>query len=741
MHYLIAAALLSILLFPDFAYAQTLLTIQELTDAAQGPPLNDSLKILSGILGEEFATKPFTTVGEPSTTIGKVIFIFNSVIFLVGSLLLGHKVIEVIVNTAAEGLAGGSGNGGGQGAMMPVRLTVGVVTMIPAFGGYSAAQALMMTLVTLGVGGANIASTTAIDSIASGSPLTPPVQLASQATSSIDTVMQATQAAVSFAMCASARDEKNARIFGKPLNTRKDVYIGVKRNFSTSEHVARWDGCGTITLPVRNNSAQDGQGRTDSSFGYRLPNAVDYKAINDRAEAAAQASLENIARGAEQIVRTYYDIYDDSVENSVMYENIKFATEKLADDVKKDWKAGLTSSLPSADATGEAIGSSLKNLIKTNGWMQIGSWFGLYSETSAAVADGLSAYPISSRTASDFKAITNNLMQNISVRSSVLSMSLVKSKDEIETDQAFCVVDRNDAGECSVGQTILKTVINATTGDSGGSGLINPIIAAKNLGDWMMMGGQGIIAGAAAAELLPVGKIAGTATKFAIPDSIKSMSYGLAWGMIIVGMLLSLYIPLIPFLIFTSAVIVWLFATLESLLTSQIWAMSHILPSAGGGSRFVEGAAAKGYATALNMLLRPIVLVIAFFLAAQLVVYVGSWFTTAFFSAIGASQGNSVTGLLSILGLLFIYAVAIFGLAQSTFTLLLIDMPNRLLGALGESGGSTIQTVAAAAGGAFAGASGANKLSSIASTASKTTSSSSTGKTANAAANTAKATT
>jgi len=58
-------------------------------------------------------------------------------------------------------------------------------------------------------------------------------------------------------------------------------------------------------------------------------------------------------------------------------------------------------------------------------------------------------------------------------------------------------------------------MIDGLAGDSGGDGLVNPIIASKNVGDWMMMLPQALYAGQLAATAIPAGKAVSAAATVA----------------------------------------------------------------------------------------------------------------------------------------------------------------------------------------------------------------------------------
>src|SRR5690606_35384038 len=92
--------------------------------------------------------------------------------------------------------------------------------------------------------------------------------------------------------------------------------------------------------------------------------------------------------------------------------------------------------------------------------------------------------------------------------------------------------------------------------------------------------------------------------------------------MFVVGALLSTYIPLIPFITWFSALTNYFFVVFEGLIAAQLWAMNHITTDGEGMGQRTE----RGYTHVLNVLLRPTIMVLAFFLASALNIVLGTLF-------------------------------------------------------------------------------------------------------------------
>ncbi|MGE4337832.1 MAG: DotA/TraY family protein, partial [Pigmentiphaga sp.] len=152
----------------------------------------------------------------------------------------------------------------------------------------------------------------------------------------------------------------------------------------------------------------------------------------------------------------------------------------------------------------------------------------------------------------------------------------------------------------------------------------------------------------------------------------------LLMALFIIGALLSLYIPLIPFLTWFSGLVAWSSSVFEGLIAAQLWAMNHITTDGEGLGPRTE----RGYGYLINMLLRPLLMVLGFFLASGLAIGLGTLFLQMWGAAIANVQGNSATGLASIVGLVVIFSISVIVLVQSIFNLI-HELPDRVLGWLG----------------------------------------------------------
>ena len=125
---------------------------------------DESFGMLRAVLGD-FVLDPFRKE-EASTgsLLASMFKDFNLFIFSAACLWMGYNIIAGLAQTMHEGVVLGKRM---STVWVPVRVSFGIASLMPVFGGWAFAQALMVLACLLGIAGANRISNTAIQSTAS----------------------------------------------------------------------------------------------------------------------------------------------------------------------------------------------------------------------------------------------------------------------------------------------------------------------------------------------------------------------------------------------------------------------------------------------------------------------------------------------------------------------------------------------------------------------------------------------
>lgn len=663
-------------------------TIQDFQNASNTTPIDSSRKILTGILGiEDLENALVSAAGRPSTPTQTIFFVLNGLLIILAGIYLIFRFISMIAVTAESGKYGGGDMESGGSAW---RWCVGIFGLVPAFSGFTLAQACLIWMLSLAIGAANLARDNAVDFIANASFLPQPAPSVEGAAAP-STIDEIANAAAAFALCKGLRDERNGRIIDGEYPGSIDLaadYIGLQKGWITGREVARWNGCGSVQVAIAEEAADDLHNGDQG--------AVMYSAIAERTRVATLEALNQIGDGVPRIVAQHYNNLSIERGTTPSEDDVNALLSDIhvfAEQVKTSMRAALTQALPQGDADQQrAI-----RMIKEGGWMMTPMIYQIRAETEQTIMSALNAYTLVVEPAADLKSIVSGAQNDL--RAQTIQQFLVQKQQQERTGKWFCPVEETSSGACSIGQSILKAIANIATDDSG---RVDPILAAKKIGDFAMVAGQAALVAGNLDKVVSLVPGGGIAAKTALSAFMNKSGLGpilntVGWGLLGIGMILSIYIPLLPLIVWLSAVVSWIFSVFEALIQSGLWMLAHLYPHPKDGAVILHGSAARGYATAMNLVLRPVLMTLGFFLASAGLVYIGSWFFDAYFRIVGSIQGSSTTGLMSIVGYLLILSLIILNLVQTVFSLCVIEIPNRILNAIGTNDSTPTITVSAAA--------------------------------------------
>ncbi|MGM0422932.1 MAG: DotA/TraY family protein, partial [Pseudomonadota bacterium] len=217
-----------------------------------------------------------------------------------------------------------------------------------------------------------------------------------------------------------------------------------------------------------------------------------------------------------------------------------------------------------------------------------------------------------------------------------------------------------------------------------------------------------ISVGGSLADKIPVVGTLVSGLADAMDGPIGSLLGTLAMAGLGAGMLLKYYVPLIPWIRVTFAVLAWIISVIEAVIVIPLLALANLNIE---GDGLLAPNAKNMYVLGLNLLFRPIMIVIGFVFALLLfntmVLYVNDTFSAAS-AALTGDGGPSIFGQIAFT---IIYVTVIYSLANATFKLV-DSIPNALMKWMGgpaddnyqdDQGASHIIAMGGATHGAFRG--------------------------------------
>ncbi|HSX19723.1 MAG TPA: DotA/TraY family protein, partial [Gammaproteobacteria bacterium] len=144
--------------------------------------------------------------------------------------------------------------------------------------------------------------------------------------------------------------------------------------------------------------------------------------------------------------------------------------------------------------------------------------------------------------------------------------------------------------------------------------------------------------------------------------------YSIVW---IIGAILAIYIPLVPYLIFTIAVVGWLLLVIEAIVAAPILAISFMLPT-----NDEMGKLLQGLLLLLNIVLRPVLMIFGFIFATRLYQAVVKLVNFGMLS--NFNNLNTNDSMFAWVAVLALYATFIVALSNKSFSLI-YALPDKIL--------------------------------------------------------------
>lgn len=714
--YLIVACVIMVLCTAQVAHAQTAVqsidapSVQQYMAATSDGDL--STFVFRSIIGG-FWDSPTSFAGGASTIMGVFFLVLNAAIFSIGAAWMTYGIGCKILSTATSGEAfGGRGN---VGAWLPIRYTIGISGIIPIFGGFSLGQVALVTAAGLGVGVCNFASQKVLASTSGFVAMVHPDLAHSSGTAT--SLKDAAQKIFMYEVCTAASAEQqrdaSAAAVAVPLAEQvQEAAIPVDQMGFSSGYALGFgsanqqSSCGQVAV----GAAKKASTRSASTWtGDFRSGAVNYDAI---AQAAGSAAVKAYSAGLSAFVadikavavkwrndRAAYNRNGMGALPQIDMLAINRAMTKYATSIQ----AGMDTAANTVKAGEGAISEAAVAKLKDQGWLGMGGWFATFTEANAAIADAIKAVEFrfvppdtvdNSEVAGELESASKAYAEAIARASgktkNVEPESWQERMESILNYSTWCPAAlTTETGNCSMGQSIVALVINGAADGSGGTGLVNPIIAVKNIGDWMLtvadsyfsMGLVKKYAPAAHTVLADAGKGITGLLGMDISGKGGEAMTAIMLGMLALGGFMSVFYPLTPFVIWIGAVVQYFVIFFEGLVGMPLAAFSHLDASDSEG---LGARTEAGWLFILNVAFRPILMVAGFLGGCTLLIAMGTVIARLFLPAMANAQGNSITGLVSI----FLFLASFYGLnvtlAHLCFNMTYL-LPDQVLGLIGKA--------------------------------------------------------
>ncbi len=662
------ASLMIVLLAHQTATAAEGTTLGAIAEAAKKPG-DKSRQALVSIFGEVVNNPLAGAGGGADTTLAAMFQIINSVLLVVGALFICYVWFRNLSKVAHDGTIF---NRDLHTLWSPIRLVWGIVCLVPTANGWALSQLLILwAAAVLGVGSANLSTTAALNAFKEGKgmvvePAVPRTVAMARSIYEANLCMHSVNAGLS----AIARDGG----FNFPAE-----YV---QEFGTPNGFILKNGnggkvCGGASIPAELLEAKPA---STAWFGPTVDGTPIYRAhhagLTRMQSALREDALSFVNATVKQIDGTPSVLPDSNL-----------AIERAAQEYERSIQAAGASRMGSIQLLATELNSNMNHA----GWWSLGAWYQTFATANSKLAEA-----VAGRAQLYGESFAEN-SGDPAIRQSVLKR--FRMQQATNTDAK--ALGQESANEISDSRKLVVSIISSPgaqllhylTSDAFGgneSATSNPLMKMKTIGDYTLMTAEVATAtfvGASAAVGAAKGSIIGTVLdKFSgaasavsgALDAIRPFFLMIAIPLFLVGAGLSIYLPLVPFIVWFGAIVNWLIIVLEGVIAAPLWAMAHL----DGNGEGMGERSAYGYLFLLNVITRPFLMVVGFMAGGGCLVVGGTFLNQIFGIAVANVQFNSFTGLVSLLGFLFIYLSLSLNLVHSCFNLILI-VPDQVINWVG----------------------------------------------------------
>ena len=593
------------------------------------PPVTDSsVEKLAAVFGSIITSIRDGGSGNETeaTTLGTMISVLNAACLFVGMLFTTFISLRSIVDSAESAEVLGKKM---SSAWVPIRMTAGASMLLPLSSGYSAIQVIVIWCVLQGVGIADKIWSAGIEKIAEQGWIAPPILPETRKLAAIVLRSEVCAGAMNATYAAQGLDTKVAPYTVGAASTGGSYEIS-SIEWRASSGYKDNNICGGVTLTKNKND----QGDMNSI-------ASD---IQSAQIAALQVMISDLQPIADKIVAG-----DDT---SVSVADIN----KAADAYTSSLAQAVNSIIQSK--TDGAKTEFLKTA-QDAGWIYAGTWFSHLSHLNDALQSAMNAVPVG---------------QSISITSKEAEDSLVAYKDAISATNALLAssdeslqnyteksIENGNGSDDLFDKVIAKLsapmlkMLDWMTHTIGGSNL-NHVSQMKSFGDGLIWCGVAFfaaifgisgVAGSHAAEGTAGWVFDGAQAISSVSPTLSVMVISL-FGL---GIMLAVYMPLIPWVTWMTSVVNWFVLVIEAIIVAPIWAAAHIAPD----GHDVVGRAAQGYSLLFSVIFRPALMIFGFYAGFLLTESVSALINSSFMTIVSGTQAGSMSGMIVIIGYTCVY--------------------------------------------------------------------------------------
>ncbi len=640
------------------------------------PPAGDTsvdyLREIFGNIVGQVASGGNVEGGQTGDTLGAMMRIFGSAVLFLGMIFVAYTTIKGTVDSAHDGEILGRKM---SSIWMPLRTAGGTALLLPLGSGYSLIQIGILWLAVHGVGVADAVWKAAINQMKQDNMIARPMIPDSRPLAANILKFEVCAAAMNKQFQASGRATRIQPVTTAQtkLNTGElinyDVFdaLPLVGGYTTIKSLANasytvknyaWRAndnsyqnptvCGGITWK---QSWEASEGNSNTKV-IKAP----LMAAHDKAVGQMIAELQPVA---DQIVAGQKPVAGaiDTAANN--YENALRAAAKTV-----------------VSQTSDRARTDFLNSAADGGWIFAGTWYNHVVKMNDVMQSTLNALPTSDPIDITDKETSDVLLtyQDAMATATEYAKNRVESVRNTYYAETDVRAPREGEGAWEYVKKLISApfmgAINQMTQEIAGSNL-NHMSQMKSFGDTIVGTGEVV--------MVAMSTAAGAANSWAAQGTAKiGFDFGAALGSItgivtvmitalfFFGATLSTYVPMIPYITWTTSVVNWFVLVFESVIAGPLFAVAHIHPD---GDDAV-GKAGPGYMMILSLIMRPTLMLFGLVGGMLLTQPIVGIINVSFMTVVAGVQSDSLTGIVSFLTYVAIYTITMTTVVHIVFSLI-----------------------------------------------------------------------
>jgi len=635
------------------------------------PATDKSMQYLGMIFGN-VGSLPIQ--GSGNALFSQIIYIFNEVVFALGITIVISTTIIGTLKTAQEGEVLGKS---WSTFIIPIRAGAGIYLLLPMTGGYNWIQISVMWFIVQGVGAANALWQQVVYSNQSQGSLLANTQQVN--------VLNSQQALGTLFTSVLCMEEINNLITNSPLisSALNGEYITMYQspgqvNFGQASQVNSGNPpiCGYVTIPNIGGNAITAN-------------------LNGTPDAATQERSQMMGAAIIQAAAALTPAADEAMTvGSPSWSHANAFT--IAANA-------LTTATSSMSQTFSSLNQVNQQAI-TDGWIEAGTYYfqlvsgGTYSNVPIAInGSGANAPGITGYLGNDMGTQLTTMINNLSGAYQMYAVGNVQGVSPADQVGGKLIAVPNVSASGSAGDALgaifggsFFSTLAANLGTQITTGCLSnstnpsqqngdPVVCMASFGSGMAATTELIFWAALIALFFiwlgatigfcmqPLGPTVNFMIMVIVPIVIMALS--LIWA---AGISLALYVPLIPFLVFTFAAMGWFLLVIEAMLGAPLIALSLIIPS-----EDELGKAGHAIAILLGLFLRPGLMILGFIFAGKILMVAIGMLNFGFSGTLQMSVGNG-SGLFGFISIIMLYSGVAIGMVHEAFSLIYV-LPDKIL--------------------------------------------------------------